>query len=203
MMLKHIATLAATAALAAPAPANPAEVKVAEFAPYAFLIGEWSIHEEGAPPAAVHRASWSGGGTSIRLETDLLMNGKQVPHYEGILVWNPIRRDFDMLLNLDPVSAKVQERGRLWIDHQGQVVVRDIVASYAPGVTGPDGQKVGGQGAEFTFRQTFKQLSADRVATSMMRKTASGWVATFPGSEEVLMTRRQAVSRAGGARSRS
>ena len=190
-MLRITAALAAAFLVAAPATANHAEVKVAEFAPYAFLIGDWDIHEEGAPPAAVHRATWSGGGTSIRLETDIFVNGKQVPHYEGILVWNPVRRDFDMLLNLDPVGAKVQERGRLRINPQDRTVVREIIATYAPGVTGPDGKKVGEKGAEFVFRQTFKQLSDDRILTSMMRQTANGWVPTFPGSEEVLMTRRK------------
>ena len=194
---------AAGVMLAAPAAANHAEVQVPEFAPYAFLIGEWDIHEEGAPPAAVHRASWSGGGTSVRLETDLLINGRQVPHYEGILVWNPVRGDFDMLLNLDPVSAKVQERGRLRVDHANRMLVREIVATYAPGVTGPDGQKIGKDGAEFIFRQTFKPLSKDRILTSMMRQTQTGWVATFPGSEDVLMTRRKPASPASAGRPRS
>ena len=191
-MLRKIAFAGAVLAMAAgPAQANHAELKNPDFAPYAFLIGEWDIHEEGQPAAAVHRASWSGGGTSVRLETDLLINGKQVPHYEGLLVWNGVRRDFDMLLNLDPVAAKVQERGRLRVDHPAQMLVREITATYAPGVMGPDGKRTGSGGAEFSFRQTFKKLSDDRILTSMMRQTATGWVATFPGSEEVLMTRRK------------
>ena len=191
-MLKLVMAVASVClALAAPATANHLEVTIPDFAPYAFLIGEWEIHEEGAPPAAINRATWSGGGTSIRMETDIIVNGMQVPHYEGILVWNPIRRDFDMLLNLDPSGAKVQERGRVWAAADG-MVTREIVASYAPGVAGPDGKRVGDKGAEFIFRQTFRKVSRDRIATSLMRKTDSGWVATFPGSEEVLMTRRRA-----------
>ncbi|WP_310469135.1 hypothetical protein [Sphingomonas sp.] len=189
-MLKVVLALAAAGLAAAPAAANHAEAKVKEFAPYAFLIGEWDIHEEGAPPAAVHRATWGVGGTSIRLETDMLVAGKPVPHYEGILVWNPRRGDFDMLINLDPVSAKVQERGRVWLDHKNRSAVRDVVASYAAGVRGPDGKIVGPGGAEFVFQQRFKPVGKDRIETSMMRKTDSGWVATFPGSESILMTRR-------------
>lgn len=189
-MLRFALAPALAALTAAPAVANHAEAKVKEFAPYAFLIGEWDIHEEGAPPSAVHRAMWSGGGTSIRLETDMLVNGKQVPHYEGILVWNPRRGDFDMLINLDPVGAKAQERGRVWVDHRDNSAVRDVVASYAAAVRGPDGKTVGPVGAEFVFQQRFKPIDKDRIETSMMRKTATGWVATFPGSESILMTRR-------------
>lgn len=172
-----------------PAGADQA-MKNPDFAPYAFLIGEWDIHEQGSPPAAVTRAYWSGGGTSIRLETDLIVSGKSLPHYEGVLIWNPVRRDFDMLLNLDLNTAKVQERGRVNVSADG-VVTREIIASYAPGVVGPDGKKVGPAGAEFEFRQIFTRLSDDEIETSMMRRTTTGWVATFPGSEEIRMTRRK------------
>lgn len=186
-MFNTVAAIGLIAMLSGGAAAAP----VANLAPYEFIIGEWDIHEEGAPPAAISRAKWGPNGSSIWIEADLLMGGKQVPHYAGLLLWNGVRGDLDMLLNLDPVGGKVNERGRVWVDQDG-VVIRDVIATYAPGVGGPDGKKVGPGGAEFVFQQKYKAVAPDKIETSMMRQTAGGWVATFPGSESILMTRRGA-----------
>lgn len=169
---------------------SSAHARPNEIDPFAFLIGEWDVHEEGASAAAITTASWGAGETSIRLQTDLVQGGQREIHFEGMLVWNPIRREFDMLLNLDPEGGRVQERGRVFVAADG-TVTRDIVAAYAPGTLAPNGERVAAPGAEFVFRQTYRKVSDDRIQTSMMRQTSAGWVATFPGSEEMVMTRRR------------
>jgi hypothetical protein len=42
------------------------------------------------------------------------------------------------------------------------------------------------------FRQTFKPDGPDKLITSVMRETNDkSWVATFPGSERLIMVRKQ------------
>jgi hypothetical protein len=72
-------------------------------------------------------------------------------------------------------------------------LVRNITAVYSPGVqamTGP----VTPAGATAQFRQTYKQIGSDKIQTSAMRQTERGWVATFPGSDRLLLVRRSGNS---------
>ena len=69
-------------------------------------------------------------------------------------------------------------------------VVRDVTAYYSEGLR-PIGQlPAGPRGATARFRQTFKAAGPDRVLTAVMREDGRRWVATFPGSDHLVMTRR-------------
>ena len=46
-------------------------------------------------------------------------------------------------------------------------------------------------GATARFRQTFQPDGPDRIKTRVLRETKDGWVATFPGSDRLVMTRRK------------
>jgi hypothetical protein len=51
-------------------------------------------------------------------------------------------------------------------------------------VAGPDG-------ATAHFRQTFRATGEKTIVTSVLRETDKGWAATFPGSDRMVMTRRE------------
>ena len=161
------------------------------YAPFAFLVGEWEITPAGsAEPQAVTRFRWGPGQSYLLLETSLILNGKEEPHFEGMLMWNGVHKNLDMLLALDLKGGRVQEQGVVFVEPDG-TVVRDITAYYSEGVRRMgDTQAVGPQGATAKFRQTFKSTGPDTILTTLMRQTERGWVATFPGSDRSVMTRR-------------
>jgi len=115
-------------------------------------------------------------------------NGDE-PHMEGMFLWNGVRGSLDMLMVMDMNGGRVQEQGTLSVRPDG-TIVREITAIYAPGVAfmGDDGRTRAGGTAR--FEQVWKPLGPDRYFTAMMRKTATGWTPTFPGSDNLLMTRR-------------
>ena len=157
--------------------AAPAQTAQGPYAPYEFLIGEWDIAREGAPPMMVARFRWGLNRSYIWHAAALLKPQGEEPHFEGVLMWNGVSKNLDMLLMLDlSERASAQERGALSIEPDG-TIVRDIVASYASGTTQH-------------FRQTYRRLAPDKVETTVMRETPQGWVPTFPGSERLIMTRR-------------
>ena len=88
-------------------------------------------------------------------------------------------------------SGRVMERGTLSVQADGSVV-RDISAHYSAGVPlPPRGEQVTGpEGAIVQFRQTFSASGPDRVLTSVIRRDGERWVPTFPGSDRLVMTRR-------------
>jgi hypothetical protein len=119
-----------------------------------------------------------------------MANGVERPHFEGLLMWNGVHRNLDMLLSLDLEGGRVQEQGTVSITPDG-TVVRDITAYYSEGagmVT--TGRRAGPDGGVARFRQTFKAQSADRVVTSLLRESGDGWAPTFPGSDHLVMIRR-------------
>ncbi len=148
------------------------------YAPYTFLIGDWDISPEGQPPTIVFRFIWGPKQSYIWCVGSLLEAGKEVPHFEGMLVWNAARKNLDMLFALGMDGSGLQEQGSMFVDKDGSIV-REITA-------------VGPQGSQH-FRQTFKAERPDRVITSVMRETKDGWKATFPGSERLVMSRRPAA----------
>lgn len=148
------------------------------YAPYAFLIGEWNVGPENAQAAFVARFRWGPNQSYIWHSVSLLRDGTEVPHFEGMLVWNAAHRNLDMLLALGLSGGGAQEQGTVSIDSDG-AVVRNITA-------------YGSDGARAHFRQTFKSIGPDTIVTSVMRETREGWVASFPGSERLLMKRRSA-----------
>ena len=92
--------------------ASTAHAADSVYAPYAFLIGEWQITPEGSQvPMAVTRFRWGPGQSYLLLETSLIIEGKEEPHFEGMLVWNGVHKNLDMLLTMDSKSGRAQEQG--------------------------------------------------------------------------------------------
>jgi hypothetical protein len=94
-----------------------------------------------------------------------------------------------MLFAIDLQSGKSQEQGTMSVEKNGELV-REIIAVHSEGVPTSAGKAVGPEGATRQFRQTYKQVGSDKIETSVMRKTDKGWVASFPGSDHWIMTRR-------------
>jgi hypothetical protein len=160
------------------------------YTPYQSLIGTWDVIAPGAGVAlGVQRFSWGPNHSYIWYAGSLMASGKEEPHFEGMLVWNGMHKNLDMLLAIDLKSGRAQEQGTFNIAADG-TIVREITGIFSEGVT-PIGQaKVGTSGASAHFRQTYKPETADKFLTSILRETSSGWLATFPGSEQLVMTRR-------------
>jgi hypothetical protein len=161
------------------------------FASYRFLIGEWNLAPEaGGPVAGIVRFRWGPHESYIWYATSLLMHGAERPHFEGILVWNGVHKNLDMLLSMDLEHGLVQEQGTVFVEPDG-TVVREITASYSEG-THPMGQPPPGPGgATGRFRQTFRAAGPDRILTQALWDSGHGWVPTFPGSDHLVLTRRE------------
>jgi len=175
---------------AAAAPAAPGV-----YAPYAFLIGEWDLAAEPGGPA-LGRATlrWGPERSYIWYASSLLEDGKLVPHFEGILVWNGVRKDLDMLISMDLHGGRVQEKGSVSVEPDGSVV-RDITATYSERVQPLGLPPAGPEWTTAHFRQTFRAAGPNRVLTAALREEAGKWVPSFPGSDHLAMERRP-----GGAR---
>jgi hypothetical protein len=163
------------------------------FGPFEFLIGEWDVKSDAdGAPMAVQRVRWGPNRSYIWYAVALLSDGREEPHLEGMLVWNGVHKNLDMLFVMDLNSGRVQEQGTMSVETDG-TLVRNITVVYSRGVeavTGP----VGSAGATAPFRQTYKQIDSDKIQTSATRQTERGWVATFPGSDRLLMIRRSGNS---------
>ena len=191
--MKKIVMLAlALAAISSHAAAPTGQAERDPYAPYAFLIGEWVVAPEaGGPAGTVVRFRWGPGRSYMWYSASLLMGGTEQPHFEGLLMWNGVHRNLDMLMSLDLNGGRVQEQGTVSVAADG-TVVREITAYYSEGVGMiTTGRRAGPEGGVAHFRQTFKAQSADRVLTSLMRESDAGWVPTFPGSDRLAMTRRE------------
>jgi hypothetical protein len=152
------------------------------YGPYAFLVGAWDVvPESGGAPFGVTRFKWGPNRSYLWFSMAMLEGGKEVPHFEGLLVWNGMKKKLDMLLTVDLANGLTQEQGLLSVAEDG-TVVRDI--------TMISGEAGAGAGKSMHFRQTFKAAGTDRVLTNAMRETEKGWVPTFPGSDHLALTRR-------------
>ncbi len=184
---------ALSSAAAQNAPVAGREVPVpAVYQPLAFLVGEWEVGPEGAPPAAVTEFRWGPNKTYLWYSGGLLVNGEVQPNFEGILVWNGVRHDLDMLLVLDLSTGDlVQEQGAVHVEEDG-TVVRDITVFYSEGnALPPDWRTAAGpEGATGHFRHAFREIAPGRVRTTILYQSESGWVPSFPGSDSLVMVRR-------------
>src|SRR5262245_22400211 len=160
------------------------------WAPYEFLIGEWDIAaQSGGPPVAAARFRWGPNRSYVWYAGSLVLDGVERPHFEGLLLWNGVHRNLDMLLSMDLDGGLVQEQGTMYAEPDG-TVVREITATYSEGSHPIGGSTVGLAGATASFRQTFRALGPDRVLTSVLRRVEQRWIATFPGSDHLVMTRK-------------
>ena len=160
------------------------------YAPFAFLIGEWEIKSaDGDKVMAVQRVKWGPNQSYMWYSVALMSDGREEPHLEGMLMWNGVHKNLDMLFAIDLQSGKSQEQGTISVGKNGELV-REITAVHSEGVPTSAGKGVGPEGATRQFRQTYKQAGSDKIETSVMRKTDKGWVASFPGSDKWVMTRR-------------
>jgi hypothetical protein len=176
MARKHWLAIALGFAFTLPSGASGEERVSGPYAPYAFLIGSWSFGpESGGAAQGRILFRWGPNQSYIWLETSLLVDGKEEPHFEGLLMWNGARKNLDMLLAVDLKGGGAQEQGTLSIQPDG-TAVREITL-------------IGPSGSTGRFRQTFRPAGPDRILTSVMRDASGSWVATFPGSDRLVMTR--------------
>jgi hypothetical protein len=161
------------------------------YSPYRFLLGEWEIGPEGQPPFMVMRMNFGRNESYLWYSASLVHGGTEEVHFEGMLLWNGVRGNLDLLLSLDPARGRVQERGIMRAEADG-MLVREIIGTYSSGETLMwNGQRVGHHGAEIQFRQTYRAISPDEVLTVIMRKEGDSWVPTFPGSDHIIMRRKK------------
>jgi hypothetical protein len=107
-----------------------------------------------------------------------------------MLVWNGVHKNLDMLLTMDLKAGRAQEQGTFKVAPDG-TIVREITGVFSEGVTPIGETQVGADGMSKHFRQTYKTNGADKLITSVTRETNDrNWVATFPGSEQLVMIRR-------------
>jgi hypothetical protein len=187
----RMSAVAAVAALAfSPSLALPGD-EAGHYAPYAFLVGTWDVGPPGGPPMLVARVMWGPGRAYLWYAVSMLDGGAEHPHLEGMMMWNGVRRDLDVLFTLDLDGGHVQEKGVATVRADG-TVVREVTASYSEGSRMPPrfDAPVGRGGATARFRQTWRAAGPDTIRTSVLRETKDGWVATFPGTDDLVMTRR-------------
>jgi hypothetical protein len=178
------AFILATGSAAHAAPTNP-------YGDYAALIGEWDVSaESGGPPVAVSRFKWGPNHAYIWASQTILMNGKEYPHFEGVMLWNGVDRRLDLLVEADLNSGLAEEKGVFRTDGQGGWV-REIDTAFSEGARPLGLPAPGPEGVTVHFRQTLTPQSPDRILTSVMRQTGTGWTPTFPGGDHLIMTRRK------------
>jgi hypothetical protein len=164
--------IAAAPAAAHDAPLSPAAI--AANAPFEWLIGDWRSLEGGNQLR--QNLSWGPHRSYIKYSTYMQQPGKEERiHFEGIAVWNGKSKLLDYVFAVEPGSA-VQERGTIRAEADGSIV-REVEFTGADGQTGH-------------FRQTFRKTGPSSAVTSLMRQTATGWEANFPGSDNIVMNRK-------------
>jgi hypothetical protein len=142
----------------------------------AFLIGEWNTTRADGQVFVVQRFRWGPNQSYIWYATSTVNGGREEIHFEGMFIWNFAHQNADFLVVLEPGSGG-QEQGTLHAEADG-MIVRDVLATDAHGATQ-------------TFRQTFRRTGDNTAVTSLMRRTADGsWEPNFPGSDNLIMTRR-------------
>ena len=102
------------------------------------------------PPAAIIRVRWGPNHSYIWYASSLIFDGHEEPHLEGMLVWNAVRKNIDMLFSMDLRSGRVQEQGTMSVDPDG-TIVRDITAVYGEGARGLGLPVVARRGRPHTF----------------------------------------------------
>ena len=171
--------LALTFAGVSPVTAQQSAAATAERAnPYAafdWLVGDW--YGKAGPGLLREQITYgpSRGYIKFSVFTAPGEAGPQHLHFEGIALWNARTNVLDYLFAVEPGSG-VQENGIYRAEPDGSIV-REVELIDAKGNAG-------------IFRQTFHRTGQDSAITTLMRKSATGWVPTFPGSEKIELIRR-------------
>jgi hypothetical protein len=153
------------------APAQAASTAADAYAPYEWLIGDWS--SEGGIREVI---SYGPNKSYVRYSVYTPgQDGAEHLHFEGIALWNGKTKVLDYLFAVEPGSG-VQENGTIRAEADGSIV-REVEFIDAKGTTG-------------TFRQTFRRAGANSAITTLLRKTHTGWEPTFPGSERIELKRK-------------
>ena len=180
-MLKPLVVISGAAALVASAeatghPVEPSQFVATEkpYAPYEFLIGDWSSRLESDKVTIRQQFKWGPDHSYINYATYMTPDGHpEELHFEGMMVWNGKSKALDFLFAVAPGSG-VEEKGTVTAQSDG-AVVRDVELTDAAGKSG-------------RFRQTFRKGADGTIVTSVMRQTEKGWETSPPG--EIVMARR-------------
>lgn len=153
-----------------------ADIVKQSYQPFEWLIGDWSS-ASGQDETIRQRLSFGPDRAYITNSTYVgRSGGSEQLHFEGIMVWNGKSKMLDYLFAVAPGSG-IQEKGTMRVLPDG-LVVREVELTNASG--------------EITnFRQTFRSTGKDSAVTSLMRQGPSGWQPIFPGSDNIVMTRRK------------
>lgn len=150
---------------------------------YSFLIGDWDVSDaKGGRPFVTLKYHWGPNHAYI-------LSGAYIagtPHYEGMMMWNGVHHNLDVLLATDMQHGLAQESGSV-IFRDG-AVIQLTTASYSEGVSA-GGPVAGPNGATQRTRQTMHSIDADHVALSVEVETPTGWKPMMAGGDHLLMTR--------------
>ena len=155
---------------AAQQPAAGPSAAAAPYAPYTWLIGDWS-----SSGGIRELITFGPNRAYLKFSVFTPQNGLEHLHFEGIAMWNGKAKQLDYLFAVEPGSG-VQENGTIRAEADGSLV-REVEFIDAKGATG-------------TFRQLFKQTGPDTAVTSLFRQTDKGWIPTFPGAEKIELSRK-------------
>ncbi len=104
----------------APAPRDESRQANEQFTPYEYLVGEWDVKAgDDGPVAAIIRVKWGPNHAYLWYSSSLLFGGHEEPHLEGMLVWNAVHKNLDMLFSMDLRTGKVQEQGTMTAEADG------------------------------------------------------------------------------------
>jgi hypothetical protein len=186
----RIANAALTLLVITPLCAAETGTPESPYAPYAFLIGEWDVTPEaGGPTTAVVSYRWGPNQSYIFNSVSELRNGVPTPHLEGIMVYNPITRKLETLVEIDLIKGQVLEKGSFTLQHEGHVV-REVSVYPPRGAKMGQGALVSKDGVIGPFREGFQLVNPDLLLTQIMHKSKTGWEPNFPGSDHLAMRRR-------------
>ena len=164
--------LVLSSALVATAAAS-ADVGKDGYAPYEFLIGDWTSNTGGT----VLRQSFSWGPNRSYIRYSTYLKSSTAPekmHFDGIMVWNGKSKLLDFVFAIEPGSG-IQEKGTVSAQPDGSLI-REV-------------ELTGKHGSVSHFRQTFRSTGPKAAVTSVMRRTEAGWEPNFPGADRIEMLR--------------
>ena len=150
------------------------------YAPYAFLIGDWdTVPKDTSMVAAIRQTlHWGPQNTYIGYSAYTRAPGETQDrlHAEGVMTYNAQHKNLDFLFAHEPGTFG-EEQGTLHIEPDGSVV--------------RESTEVEGDGSLSHARQIFRPTGANTIVTSLLQQRPDGaWTPAFPGSDNLLMTRR-------------